>query len=182
MLRKVVSGGQTGVDRAALDAAMALGIEVGGWCPRGRKAADGIIPAGYPLTETRGKSYQTRTRWNVRDSDATLIICRDEPTGGTALTIQYCEQMGRPFEVCRLYPDHYALPDSQNPLYYVYWVHALNVRVLNVAGPRERKSCPIYGRSYAFLIELFRSIQESNCVREPTADYAFAPEESLCLA
>ncbi|MDQ6972658.1 MAG: putative molybdenum carrier protein, partial [Mariprofundaceae bacterium] len=96
-LRKVVSGGQTGVDRAALDAAMVLGVEVGGWCPRGRRALDGEIAAKYPLSETRGRSYQTRTKWNVRDSDATLILCRDEPSGGTALTIKYCEQLGKPF-------------------------------------------------------------------------------------
>jgi len=71
VLEKIVSGGQAGVDRAALDAAMALGIDIGGWCPRGRRAIDGEIPAKYPLKETRGKSYQTRTMWNVRDSDAT---------------------------------------------------------------------------------------------------------------
>jgi len=77
-LRKIISGGQTGVDRAALDAAMNLGIEIGGWCPRGRTALDGVIPAKYPLIETHGKSYQTRTKWNVRDSDGTLILCLSE--------------------------------------------------------------------------------------------------------
>ena len=96
----IVSGGQTGVDRAALDAAMALGLEVGGWCPKGRRAADGPIPDSYPLTETKCNKYRTRTRWNVRDSDATLILCEGEPTGGTALTVQFCEQLNKPFLIC----------------------------------------------------------------------------------
>jgi len=182
MLSRIISGGQTGVDRAALDAAMALGIEVGGWCPKGRRALDGVIPVKYPLIETRGKSYQTRTKWNVRDSDATLIICRDEPTGGTALTIKYCEQLGRPFEVCRLNPDHYASPDSQTPLYYVYWLNALNVQVLNVAGPREGKRCPIYGRAYNFLSDLFRQMQEDNCACEPAASYIVPFSTALVVA
>jgi hypothetical protein len=73
-LLKVISGGQTGVDRAALDAAIELGLDHGGWCPRGRPAEDGVIPARYRLTETRESTYPTRTRYNVLDSDGTLII------------------------------------------------------------------------------------------------------------
>jgi len=101
-LKQIVSGAQTGVDRAALDAAMRAGLTVGGWCPRGRKAEDGVIPDIYPLKETRGAAYRTRTRWNVRDADATLILCRGEPSGGTLLTVGFCEELGKPYRIERL--------------------------------------------------------------------------------
>jgi len=173
-LKKVISGGQTGVDRAALDAAMALGIDIGGWCPRGRKAADGVIPAQYPLTETRGKSYQTRTKWNVRDSDATLIICRGEPAGGTALTMKYCEQLGKPFEVFQL--NSAGTTEAVGKMQgtggldsLLHWLTRHHVQVLNVAGPREEKHCPIYAQAYALLFGLIQQIQnqgESSCVKK----------------
>src|SRR5436305_1193025 len=83
----IFSGGQTGVDRAALDVALELGIPCSGWCPRGRRAEDGTIPPRYPLQETRSLAYPVRTRWNVRDSDGTLILTRGRPDRGTALTI-----------------------------------------------------------------------------------------------
>jgi hypothetical protein len=86
MIGRLVSGGQTGVDRAALDVALKLGIPCGGWCPRGRQAEDGVIPARYPLAETPSEGYSERTRWNVRDADATLTaetgaICRRRANG-----------------------------------------------------------------------------------------------------
>ena len=86
-VRSVVSGGQTGVDRAALDVARELGIPCGGWCPRGRRAEDGPIPEAYPVRETPSTAYPERTAWNVRDSDGTLVITRGKPRGGTALTV-----------------------------------------------------------------------------------------------
>jgi len=178
---KVVSGGQTGVDRAALDAAMELGIEVGGWCPRGHKALDGVIPAKYPLTETRGKSYQTRTKWNVRDSDATLIICRDEPSGGTALTIKYCEKLGRPFYVHRMKLEYGTYIDGEDFGSVVYWLNCLNIQVLNVAGPREGKYFPVYDQAKGFLTGLFSQfLNDDQHVYEPCV--AYAPKaENLCM-
>ena len=86
MLDKIISGGQTGVDRAALDVALALGLAVGGGCPKGRRAEDGIIPDRYPLTETPEPNYEARTRRNVEDADGTLILNRGKLDGGTALT------------------------------------------------------------------------------------------------
>jgi hypothetical protein len=84
---KIISGGQTGVDRAALDAALALNIPCGGWCPKGRKAEDGPIPERYPLQETSSADYRVRTEKNVTDSDGTLILTRGPVTGGTAYTV-----------------------------------------------------------------------------------------------
>src|SRR3990172_4511968 len=84
---RIVAGGQTGVDRAALDAALGLGLPCGGWCPRGRKAEDGPIDPRYPMEETPSDDYAERTEWNVRDADGTLVLTRGEPSGGTAFTI-----------------------------------------------------------------------------------------------
>src|SRR4051794_11040714 len=105
MIGRLVSGGQTGVDRAALDVALDLGIPCGGWCPRGRKAEDGVIPDCYPLTETSSGDYSQRTRWNIRDSDGTLILTQGEPTGGTLLTVQVCRSTAKPYLVVDLDDD-----------------------------------------------------------------------------
>jgi len=179
LLEKVISGGQTGVDRAALDAAMKLGIDVGGWCPRGRRALDGVIPAKYPLTETRGRSYQTRTKWNVRDSDATLILCLDEPVGGTALTIQYCEQLGKPYKIHPLQAGGTVwLDGAEDPYAVLYWLNCQQFQVLNVAGPREEKHCPIYKRAYTFLFEFFQLTQKDDHVYEPAGGYSVMPKNT----
>jgi hypothetical protein len=144
MFTKVVSGGQTGVDRAALDVALDLGLPCGGWCPRGRRAEDGPIAARYPLTETPWDGYPQRTEWNVRDSDGTLILTRGEPDRGTALTAELARRYGR---LC-LVIDLGASPDPEEVL---AWARAHRVRILNVAGPRE-SSCPgIHGAAAAFL-------------------------------
>ena len=99
---KVVSGGQTGVDRAALDVALMLGIPCGGWCPKGRLAEDGVIPPHYPLRESDSRDYAYRTRLNVRDSDGTLILHRGVLNGGTALTLRCARELGRPVFVVDL--------------------------------------------------------------------------------
>ena len=93
---KIISGGQTGVDRGALDAAIALGVPHGGWCPHGRLAEDGIIPARYQLRQTDSPEYHVRTEKNVQDSDATLILYRGEMKGGTKLTWQLAERHAKP--------------------------------------------------------------------------------------
>jgi len=171
-LKRVISGGQTGVDRAALDAAMNFGIEVSGWCPRGRRALDGVIPTKYPLTETRGKSYQTRTKWNVRDSDATLILCLGEPSGGTALTIKYCVQLGKPFYIHRLNSEYGTYIDGVDFGEIIYWMSCHHIEVLNVAGSREGKYFPIYDQAYGFLTSLFRQLLGGDQnIYEPPALY-----------
>ncbi|MEM8679348.1 MAG: putative molybdenum carrier protein, partial [Planctomycetota bacterium] len=95
-LDKVVSGGQTGVDRGALDAAIYLGLPHGGWCPRGRLAEDGVIPARYELQETTAPQYAVRTEKNVIDSDATLILHSGPLSGGTKYTRAMAEKHQRP--------------------------------------------------------------------------------------
>lgn len=140
----IVSGGQTGVDRAALDVAQALGVECGGWCPRGRRAEDGRIPDRYPLREAATPSYPERTRLNVRDSDATLILSSGEMRGGTALTAREARGQRRPLLVVNL--DGTPDPDRIRA-----WLIANRVRVLNVAGPRESEREGTAARAAALL-------------------------------
>jgi len=89
MFAQVVSGGQTGVDRAALDVASELGLPCGGWCPQGRKAEDGPLVSRYPLKETPSADYFQRTEWNVRDSDGTLVLTRKDKGGRAAARVVY---------------------------------------------------------------------------------------------
>jgi hypothetical protein len=144
IVRRVVSGGQTGVDRAALDAAAELGVESGGWCPRGRRAEDGAIPAAYPLEETPSAAYPERTSWNVRDSDATLILTRGRPRGGTALTVSLARRAGKPVLVV----DLGRSPDAEEVR---AWLRGNRVGVLNVAGPRESEAPGIHDEAAALL-------------------------------
>lgn len=134
-LQKIVSGGQTGADRAALDWAIEHGIAHGGWCPRGRKAEDGRIPARYGLEETPGRDYAVRTRWNVRDSDGTLIVCRGELlAGGSLYTARCAAQIGKPCLHVR--------PGNEAAL--ARWLECYRIQVLNVAGPRASSDPHIY--------------------------------------
>ena len=135
------------MDRAALDAALFLGVSCGGWCPRSRRAEDGAIPSRYPLRETAGTAYAERTALNVADSDATLIVIRGPMTGGTALTAQAARNRGRPCLIARL--------DREIDLDGVLkWLQGHQVRVLNVAGPRESHQPGIYLEARALLERL----------------------------
>jgi hypothetical protein len=150
MLMKIVSGGQTGVDRAALDAGLASGIPVGGWCPAGRRAEDGMIPERYPLLEHDSPVYAARTEQNVLDSDATLILNRGELADGTALTVQLARKNLKPFLVVQL-------EENADPVAVAEWIRELGVKVLNIAGPRESK-CP--GIHESALLFVKRLLQE----------------------
>lgn len=142
---KIISGGQTGVDRAALDAALDLGIPVGGWCPRGRLAEDGTIPHRYPLREAPTASYPERTLLNVRDSDGTLVLSWGSPTDGTALTIHLAETMEKPCLVL----DLMSAPGQDRAW---EWVEAHGIRILNVAGPRASADPNLQGTAYTWLL------------------------------
>ena len=95
-LQKIISGGQTGVDRGALDAALAAQFPCGGWCPADRKAEDGPILERYPVTPLAQGGYRGRTLKNVQDSDGTVILAPGELSGGTRLTREWCRQHGKP--------------------------------------------------------------------------------------
>ena len=131
-LEKVVSGGQTGADRAALDWAIARGLDHGGWCPRGRRAEDGTIARRYRLTETPSDSYVERTECNVRDSEGTVILSVGETlTGGSKRTAELARQHGKPW----LHLSKEATPGDAGKRLYGF-VQEHGIRVLNVAGPR----------------------------------------------
>lgn len=141
---RLVSGGQTGVDRAALDVSLEIGIPCGGWVPAGRLAEDGPLPPRYPMVEAPSAEYAERTRLNVRDSDATLILTRGTPTGGTALTVAFARELGRPFHVA-------DLAAGAEPAGVRAWIAEAGARTLNVAGPRESTAPGIGDEAARFL-------------------------------
>ncbi|MCA9264484.1 MAG: putative molybdenum carrier protein [Planctomycetales bacterium] len=144
---RVISGGQTGVDRGALDAAILLGIEHGGWCPRGRLAEDGPIPPQYDLWETESPEYPVRTEQNVTDSDGTLLLFRRRLTGGTRYTLRMARRHGRPhFQVDLEQP--WDIPAVQT------WLAEHDIQVLNVAGPRASTSPRIQDDAREFVLAL----------------------------
>lgn len=145
---KIVSGGQTGVDRAALDVAISLGIPHGGWCPRGRRAEDGQIPDCYRLEETVAAEYPERTERNVIDSDATLILCGGRPAGGTLLTLRLAKKHEKPCWVV-------DLDRPCDPAAIRRWMEKTVVRTLNIAGPRESQQPGVGTAARAFLMGLF---------------------------
>lgn len=154
-LQKIVSGGQTGVDRAALDVALDHDVPVGGWCPKGRRAEDGPIPSRYPLQETPSEAYKQRTAWNVRDSDGTLILTDGTLAGGTARTLQEAERQGKPVLHVRT-TDPVPIPMIRA------WGEDHDIRTLNVAGPRASEADGIYDRAYVLCSELLAAVLEKS--------------------
>lgn len=138
-LETLISGGQTGADRAALDAGLAMGIAVAGACPKGRLAADGAIDSRYPLTEIGG-GYRQRTKHNIVHSDATVLFYRYRPEGGTETTLALCIKLKSPYlliDTSLLSAEHAADAVSR-------FVSELDIQALNVAGPRESRCPGIY--------------------------------------
>ncbi len=145
LLFRIISGGQTGVDRAALDAAMAAGLPVGGWCPKGRHAEDGVLPDRYLLEETPSRIHRQRTEWNVRDSDGTLILYWGELQGGTLTTVNFArDKYQRPLLMVNLL-------EPMDTKEVVNWIDGNNIKILNVAGPRESSRMGIYKMARAYI-------------------------------
>ena len=151
MAIKIVSGGQTGVDQAALRAARAAGLETGGWAPQGWATEDGPAPwlADWGLVECEEPGYPARTRANVRDSDATLWLGDYHSPGGRT-TLDACRLQGKPFMIC--------YPVTTRSSQVVAWIRERSPAVLNVAGNRESTSPGIGARAERFLAVVFRQL------------------------
>jgi len=157
MCQRIISGGQTGVDRGALDACLANIFPCGGWCPKDRLAEDGKIDPKYPLTETKDRNYDTRTRENVQDSTGTLIITSGDLSGGTLLTYQFAKTINKSVLI--------VLP-AKNDLHkliseIILWMDEYNIIVLNVAGPRKSEWEQGYHFSYQIISALILKIKSS---------------------
>jgi hypothetical protein len=143
----IISGGQTGADQGALDAALKLQHPCGGYCPKGRKSEKGPIPPHYPMQELKSASYPPRTKANVKKADGTLIFTYGPPSGGTLLTLEYARKAQKPFYIINFYQNDFHLNESQksdfeniieNRLQQIReWGRENKVYILNVAGPRE---------------------------------------------
>lgn len=151
--QKIISGGQTGVDRGALDACLDKNFPCGGWCPKGRLAEDGRIDLKYPLVETKSSSYNLRTRRNVLNSDGTLIIAKNQLLGGTLLILNIAKAMGKPVLV--FVPENQAETKAGIQLIR-NWINKNKISVLNVAGPRKSEWEKGYGFAFRTISELIR--------------------------
>jgi len=153
------SGGQTGVDRAALDFALSNGLVAKGWCPRGRMAEDGFINLRYPLCEANSPDSVVRTELNVMDSDATLIIYTEVMDQGTLTTKDFAFEYRKPVFVWRI-------GVSKNVLQFKQWMDSNKVQTLNIAGPRASNAHDIYGETLELLDELLRDfVRDSDRLR-----------------
>ncbi len=149
--KKIISGGQTGADRAALDVAIALGVPHGGWCPAGRRSEDGTISPIYQLQETNSRNYAQRTEKNVLESCGTLILYLKTISGGTALTQRLSQAHTQPCLCIDLSPS--ILDSAQLSNILIDWGTNNQIETLNVAGPRASTQPTIYSLAYSFLYE-----------------------------
>ena len=153
MIQKIISGGQTGADRAALDFAIKHDIPYGGWVPKGRKTEDGTLPEKYHLQEMSTAQYAERTEKNILDSDGTLIISHGRLTGGSALTEFLAEKHRKP---C-IHIDLQKVALSDTPSLVGSWIRHHDIKILNVAGPRAGKDSKIYQATMDVLDVIFQS-------------------------
>ena len=152
----IISGGQTGVDRAALDVALKLKIPCGGWCPKGRLSEDGGIPKKYPLREASSERYDVRTRLNVQTSSGTLILFREDirKESGTAYTKKVAEELAKPLLTINLNEGINSCKIVSD------WILKNSITILNIAGPRESQSPGIYSNAYEFLLKAISPFSE----------------------
>ena len=158
---KIISGGQTGVDRAALDVALKHGIDCGGWCPAGRLDEFGSIPDEYPLRELETGGFTERTLQNVKDSDGTVIIHPGQLSGGTEQTVRFCQELRQPHELIdasQFSPENGAKLISD-------FTHKYKIEILNVAGPRQSEWADGYGYAFRVFDRALNSIRSKSTRR-----------------
>ena len=153
-LRKVVSSAQPGAERAALDAALDLGFEAGGWVPKGRRADDGAVPERYRVTETPGRDYDQAAEWNIRDTDATLVLTTGRPGSGTVAAVALAHKMEKPVLVADM-----LQPRNLGGI--LFWLEYGNAKSLNVVGPKESEVPGIRAMAMEFLKGLLMATKES---------------------
>jgi predicted Rossmann-fold nucleotide-binding protein len=146
---RIISGGQTGVDRAALDFALENKIDCFGWCPKGRKAEDGVIPLSYPLKETDTTDYETRTLKNVDESEGLLVFIDGGTDKGTVLAIDHAEKQNKP-----IYIIHLSMNVEDQETGIISLLENQKVTVVNIVGPHESSNPGIYKKTKKFLEEL----------------------------
>ena len=151
---KIVSGAQTGVDRAALDAALESNVEACGWCPEGRLSEDGIISEKYPVQELPNSGYIQRTRQNVIDSDGTVIIYFGYPYGGTEQTISFCIQESKPYVLI----DAEELSIERASIKINKFIRERSVLIMNVGGPRAGGE----PRAYEYAKKVIKNVLRNN--------------------
>lgn len=151
IIKKIISGAQTGADRAALDFAIDNDIPHGGWIPKGRKAEDGMIPDQYDVHEAPSSDYARRTQLNVMDADGTLIISHGALSDGSALTQRLAKKNNKP---C-LHINLNQMPEFKSAIEIIHWINQHGIEVLNVAGPRASKDPKIYDTTLNILETVF---------------------------
>jgi hypothetical protein len=157
----IYSGGQTGVDRAAWDAAIEVGLPQDGWVPEGRLAEDGVIPEHYRCKKTDSRDYSVRTEMNLVEADATLILTFGEASGGTLRTIELCRKKQKPHLVFDL--DREEIEQALQTA--IAWLRSLDLKILNVAGPRGSFRDDVYATAKEFLVKALSNWQKDSQVQ-----------------
>jgi len=165
---KIISGGQTGVDRAALDIALKHGIECGGWCPAGRLDEFGRIPDQYPVQELQGGGFIERTLQNVKDSDGTVVIFSGKLGGGTEQTVRFCVALRRPHQLI----DASKFSAAEAAKLIRHFVRKNRVDILNIAGPRQSEWAEGYDYAFRALEVFLNSITNKSTSRSMRRDYS----------
>lgn len=165
---KIISGGQTGVDRAALDVALEHGIECGGWCPAGRLDEFGKIPDHYPVQELPAGGFTERTLQNVKDSDGTIVIYSGELRGGTEQTVRFCVERERPYQLINV--SRVATEEAAKLI--ADFIRTNKIDILNVAGPRQSEWPEGYDYAFCAFDRFLNSITSKSTSRSERENYS----------